>query len=380
MKKKILIPMMQAGAGHKIPALAVEEAIHRLYPGKYETHVSDFAKEAGAIWADKQILAGWDLCLKNHTLAKASYRVMEWLHPLSRAYVPVFFPGYIRKGIRFIEDFQPDIVYSTQYFCTQISAYARIWLKRDFPIIGQLTDPFEGYSWWSDKKADWLLTASEESKSILMEHGVPEDHIKIMPFPLDRKFFNVERKKEEILQELDLDPSKITLLATGGGHGIGKSVEYMKAVYLSGLPLNYIAVTGKNEQLKDELLELLEKHPRGTEMRVLGFVDNMNELLKACDVFLTKAGSNSTMEALVMERPIIFSHWVNYAEKTNVDFVLKNGYGWIADDKEQLLKILSNILKTDLLSKTAERLKDFDVPVGADEVARFVVETLENKN
>jgi hypothetical protein len=40
--------MIEAGGGHKMPALAVFESLKRLYPGKYEMTVLDFVKDWAA--------------------------------------------------------------------------------------------------------------------------------------------------------------------------------------------------------------------------------------------------------------------------------------------------------------------------------------------
>ncbi len=46
-RKKIHFAMIEAGGGHKTPALAVVEALEENFPGKYEIKVLDFIKDLG---------------------------------------------------------------------------------------------------------------------------------------------------------------------------------------------------------------------------------------------------------------------------------------------------------------------------------------------
>ena len=56
---KILIPMVEAGGGHEMPALAIKESIETLFPGQYQIDVIDFAREVGANWDNKIIKGFW---------------------------------------------------------------------------------------------------------------------------------------------------------------------------------------------------------------------------------------------------------------------------------------------------------------------------------
>ena len=66
--KKILIPMIEVGGGHRMLALAVKEAIDQLFPGQYQVEVIDFAKEAGANRDDKAMKDIWDFALADPKL------------------------------------------------------------------------------------------------------------------------------------------------------------------------------------------------------------------------------------------------------------------------------------------------------------------------
>ena len=61
--------MIEAGGGHKTPALAVVEALEELFPDKYQIKVLDFMKDLGCTGLDdahKKIMESWKKDKKLH--------------------------------------------------------------------------------------------------------------------------------------------------------------------------------------------------------------------------------------------------------------------------------------------------------------------------
>ena len=86
-------------------------------------------------------------------------------------------------------------------------------------------------------------------------------------------------------------------------------------------------------------------------MAVLGFVDNMHELLEASDFAITKAGPSTVFEHLVKGVPPILTHSAGLQEKGNVDFCLKNKAGWLISNEKELQDLIDKILNTNILDE-----------------------------
>ena len=69
--KKIHFAMIEAGGGHKMPALAVVEALEELFPGKYRIKVLDFMKDLGCTDLDEAHKKLWKYLLKHPELTKS---------------------------------------------------------------------------------------------------------------------------------------------------------------------------------------------------------------------------------------------------------------------------------------------------------------------
>ena len=372
-KKKILMPMMEAGAGHKMPALAVKASIEALYPDQYQVDVIDFAKVCGAEKDDRRLKKTWDFALAHPFWAKFGYLAAEWIYPLSQYYLPLAHGEWIRKGREYIDNYQPDLIFSTHFFSISVSARARDSLNLPIPVIGFITDPFDAYSFWIEKRADNLLVASQTSALKVRRHGFPADKIRIFHFPINRKFFENIRDIEKIKQEYGIDNKLPTIITTAGGQGISRIGEYVKQIYKKGLPFNILSVCGRNELLKKELEERKESTNSNTNLVPLGFVSNMNELLAVSDLCVAKAGASTTFEALLMGTPIIFTDWATYSEKPNVEYTVKNGVGWWAGNEKTFFKVLDEIQNSAILKNAKKKLSDLELKSGADDIARFLV-------
>ena len=66
-----------------------------------------------------------------------------------------------------------------------------------------------------------------------------------------------------------------TLLVLGGGFGMGPVGDILHALDKVDRPFQTLVVAGRNEELRRELAVRDHRHPT----HVLGFVNNMNELM-----------------------------------------------------------------------------------------------------
>ena len=61
------------------------------------------------------------------------------------------------------------------------------------------------------------------------------------------------------------------------------------------------------------------------QMRVMGFVENVHEWMRAAELVVTKAGPSSISEALVVGTPLVLSSALPGQEPPNVDYVVRAG-------------------------------------------------------
>jgi 1,2-diacylglycerol 3-beta-galactosyltransferase len=124
---------------------------------------------------------------------------------------------------------------------------------------------------------------------------------------------NMLSLQQSLRQKLGLNVSIPVILVVGGGDGMGgiidisKQLGYELSCRLTNMQSQMIVICGKNEFAKEEL----ERTSWGGNVMVhiKGFVNNMDEYMRASDVLVTKAGPGTIAEASICGLPcMMFSY------------------------------------------------------------------------
>ena len=128
-----------------------------------------------------------------------------------------------------------------------------------------------------------------------------------------------------------------------GGEGGGKLLPTTLALAKAKLPMHLVVVTGRNAGLKTKLEELAPSLP--TPMTVLGFRNDVPELMRAADLLVTKAGPGTLAEASVAEVPVVVYDYVPGQERGNLDWVRTNGIGVVALTTAEVVASVTRIVE-----------------------------------
>jgi 1,2-diacylglycerol 3-beta-galactosyltransferase len=126
----------------------------------------------------------------------------------------------------------------------------------------------------------------------------------------------------------------------GGGDGSGGLLQQVRALASEPHEWQVIAVCGRNETLRQRL----SAAHFGTPTLVLGFVDDMPELLRASDLAVTKAGPGAIAEALATGIPMVLTGYLPGQETSNVQYAESSRIGVYAPRPEQMLQAVRELL------------------------------------
>lgn len=116
-----------------------------------------------------------------------------------------------------------------------------------------------------------------------------------------------EKSKVSLRKELNMDLELPAVLVVGGGDGMGGIVKIAKSLgdklgSSSTTPeYQMVVVCGSNEDAKKEISAM--NFGNGVKVSVQGFVNNMDEWMKASDALVTKAGPGTIAEASICGLP-----------------------------------------------------------------------------
>jgi 1,2-diacylglycerol 3-beta-galactosyltransferase len=98
--------------------------------------------------------------------------------------------------------------------------------------------------------------------------------------------------------------------------------------------MQVVIVCGKNEVLRRTLLTAVEEASKNSDpadapasLRVLGFVNNVDQFMVAADILVTKAGPGTIAEACCCRTPILVFDFLPGQEEGNVSFVCDHEMG-----------------------------------------------------
>jgi 1,2-diacylglycerol 3-beta-galactosyltransferase len=160
------------------------------------------------------------------------------------------------------------------------------------------------------------------------ERGIPVERIHHLGHPVHPKFEDVTETKQQIRKALGLPAEKTIALLMAGGEGGGKLLPTTLALAKSKLPLHLVVVTGRNTSLRTKLNEIAPT--LSTPMTILGYCDNVPELMRAADLLVTKAGPGTIAEASLAEVPVVVYDFIPGQERGNLKYVETNGIGVVA--------------------------------------------------
>lgn len=372
---RVTLLMAKTGGGHGAVADAVAQALKHQYGDAVETRVLDGLRGYAPFpishldsmypWQVKLSANGYGAAWRALNDSNRARRFMKSWWPLVRS-----------AALKIVQ--QPtDVLVSVHPLYVYPCLWAMRRTGRRLPFVTLISDLISSHALWCDPDTDCLITPTESSRRQAIEHGVSPDKIRVTGLPIRLGFAESLQPRGLIRQRLGLQADRRTVMLMGGGQGMGNLGEIARAVGHSGLDIQTIVVTGRNKKLEQQLSEI--DWPIRT--CIYGFTRNIPMLMNASDVLITKAGPTSIAEALARELPIILSDYIPSQEEENVEYVLDNGVGVLAEEPEHIVATLASWLQGDgaILDRMSTAARGIARPRAAFDAANIIYQLAYDK-
>ena len=131
----------------------------------------------------------------------------------------------------------------------------------------------------------------------MIDYGISPERIKISGMPVHPKFaYPGEEAAQAARRALGLDPEKFTVFVNAGWEGGGNIPQIFRELVRGELDVQAIFLAGKNEELRSEAESLAAEAP--FPVKVIGYSDQVEKLMGAANVMISKLGGLTTFEAL----------------------------------------------------------------------------------
>jgi 1,2-diacylglycerol 3-beta-galactosyltransferase len=339
--RRILFLMSDTGGGHRAACRAIIAALEERYAGQFQAELVDMWRE-----------------FTPYPFSTMPTTYGKWvnLHPMSYETQYLFYDRVFQNRLaskmyerqmfpklRHLYQRHPaDLVVCVHGVFVRPSLYARAKLRLNVPFVTVITDYALPHVVWYDARADKTLVPTEPALERGLELGLPLEKLVLTGPVVHPRFTKVTLSKAEARQQLGWDAVARVVLLVGGGDGMGPVLETAKAIDSNGAKAHLVVVAGKNAALKDAL-DAVSWHKPTT---IYGFTSEMDVMMRAADVLVSKAGPATITEAAMLGTPMILNGGIRYQESPNADYVVVQGAGLYAPGAGPVASALEAVLGT----------------------------------
>ncbi|HEV8532991.1 MAG TPA: glycosyltransferase [Methylomirabilota bacterium] len=368
---RVLILSASYGSGHNAVARALDAS---LQAAGAETRIVDHFRDLVHPAFDR-----WSRRLYGAILRRApalwgfGYWVGDRLSPSSGL---VFGMGSLGtpRLLSLLERERPDLVVSTHP--TPAGALSDLRRRGVTRIPHALVySDFAVHRQWIPPLVDLHCVPAESVRADLIAHGIAPDRVLASGLPV-RAEFEQPADPTSARRALGLDLERPVVLAMAGAFGWTGDLPAATGVLRDlPVPLQALIVAGHDGALRARLQESIRG--AGRRVRVLGYTDEMRQLMAAADLLVTKAGGVSLAEAIACDLPVVCFGSLPGHERRNERFIVEAGAALRARSAAELGAVVRRTLtEPGLLTDLAKRMREIRRPGAARVITLALLERL----
>lgn len=375
--KNVLILMSDTGGGHRASAEAIRDAFKIEFGDEYRVFVKDVCKEYAG-WPLNDMERSYKFMVKHVQLWKVAFHSTspKWIHSCYLAAMAAYYAKEVEAGLM---EYKPDIIISVHPLMQHIPLWVLKWqgLQKKVIFVTVITDLNTCHPTWFHPRVNRCYCPSKEVAKRASYFGLEESQIRVFGLPIRPSFARAVISKDNLREELQMDPTLPAVLLMGGGEGMGPVKETAMALGESlfnketGKPIGQlIIICGRNKTLASTLQSEEWKIP----VKVRGFETQMEKWMGACDCIITKAGPGTIAEALIRGLPIILNDYIPGQEKGNVPYVVDNGAGVFTRSPKETARIVTEWFstQTDELKRMSENALKLAQPEAVFDIVKDI--------
>ena len=368
----VLIMSASVGAGHLRAAQALELAFRQTAPDATIKNV-DVLSLTNAAFRRLYGTAYLDLVNKAPHILGYLYDMMDRprspKHRSDRLRIAVQKLN-LKKFIDLLKSEPWDVIVNTHFLPAEMVASLRRKGKLRTPHCTVTTD-FETHRLWVNQPCEHFFTATQEGALYLEHWGVPAGTTTATGIPI-HPVFSEPKDRAACLKRQGLKGDRPIIVQMAGGFGVGPVEKLYQAILQIETPVEIVVVAGRNEGLRQRLTEI--DVPTRHRAKVLGFTDQMDELMLLADLVVSKPGGLTTSEVLARGAAMAIVNPVPGQESRNSDFLLENGAAIKINNLATLTYKLSDLLADrPRLARLKENARRLGRPRAAFDIAERVL-------
>lgn len=376
-RSKILILTASIGNGHLSVSRAISEEIKRLSKGEFDVEIVDFIVEL------ENFITSTAKTVYLNTL-KVSPKIYEmfFAHSLDSNW-PIkllnvlSMPFLQRKFLKLMEKHHPSLLVST--YPVWDFLIKKTWEKyekkygKKLPFVSVITDSVSIHSVYALGKPDYYISPNEDTKVSLEHFGIDKNKIKVLGYPVSKKFIT-PISKLDLQQRWNLSPKRKTLLLIlSAGVAWSRAKQIVAALQATKLKnIQVVIVATAHHSWPKKLSKVKWKFP----IQITGWTNELYSLILGSDIVLTKAGGSTVMECIASQKPMVIIEAIPGQEMGNAMMVQKYNLGVVLNrNLSDFDHSISYILNHENLIK--KNLSALQKPTAGKDIATFLLSLIQ---
>lgn len=364
MDLNILITTAPFGNGHKMVATALKNAF--INKGYNNVFVVDLFTEAHPTITETIKRA----YIKSYEFGEAYSILYYGSEKLTDKRVIELYRNFGYKKLdKIAKDFKPDVIINT--FPILAALKIKNSSGENIPVFNIVTD-FYAHKLWLSEEIDKYYIATEELQEELKKMNIPVEKTVVSGIPIREAFEEVE-SISKLYKKYNFKRDKKIVLINSGAFGVLRNIKAVCAELCKEKTIQVAVVCGNNQLQKEKLEAMGLKN-----LKVFGFIENIDDLYKISCCMITKSGGITLSEALAVQLPLIIIKPVPGQEKENALYFERKGAAIIANNTYQIIdSTLELINNPPLLIAMKKNMKKMYNKSSSMKIVEDVVESIE---
>lgn len=238
-----------------------------------------------------------------------------------------------RRFIQYLRNNDFDYIISTHFLNSELIAALKVKNKIEAKLITVITD-FGVHPFWISKGTDLYIVGSKATKDKLLTMGVEASKIQDSGIPFFANFIK-NQNRVELAAKLGIKSDRFTVLLMTGSFGLGPLEEIAASICAQ---VQVLVVCANNKILLNRLLKR-----NLNNVKVFGFVNNLQDLMAVSDVIITKPGGSSIVELINMELFPIFISAIPGQERENITTLATCHVGYAPKNIKEIKELVFDL-------------------------------------
>jgi processive 1,2-diacylglycerol beta-glucosyltransferase len=372
---RILILHASVGSGHERAADALAQAFARRQDG--DVRVEDALAYGSELFRRAYIRSYIDMSERTPLLWRLIYESTDASDPklverTNRLRSLVERLGVTRLD-RLIRKFAPAAIVCTHFLPVELLLRLKREGRLPQPVYCVVTD-FFAHSFWVAPEVNGYFVASKTTRSLLASRGVSPSIIYVSGIPVNPAIADPkDRLQMRARHGFPTEGPLVTLF--GGGLNVERVRAMVEGILAQNVPGVLAVAAGRSDSLSEALADIVDGP--AMQLRVLGFIDYVDDLVAASDIAISKAGGLIVSETLGRGTPMLVIDPIPGQEEWNADHVVSAGAGIQLRVAEMVPEAIHYLLThTDHLATLRAGAQEAGRPRAALDIAEHVLRDL----